>query len=243
MASPYMVSRPVYGGPPSQGPLSSYSSMGPPPYLSRSYASGVGLGGPPFYGGPPLSNSYRASPPSASPASFPVYDDLPNLRGSPGLIILCLYILLISSLFACLGRADFNFVLYLLGYHLWCIESDYKTAAGLRRLVRGARQFAVLLSITTLVDITWQFIAFSTWACEKEEPQLCFPEPQNLRVKWTHGIHSFALYLSLINLVLKVLLIFLTFSWVQQQRGILGIPPSRGTAISPPVGAPASLCD
>lgn len=206
MANPYMVSRPVYGSLPSQGPLSSYSPLGPTAYMNRSYASGAGFGGPPFYGGgPPLMPSYRASsPPAAASAPVQVYDDLPNLRGSPGLIILCLYFLLISSLFACLGRADFNFVLYLLGYHLWCIDSDYKTTAGLRRLLRGARQYAVLLSITTLVDITFQFIAFSTWGCDKEEPQLCFPEPQNLRVRWTYNIHSFALYLSLVNLVIKV---------------------------------------
>lgn len=168
--------------------------MGPLPGSQRPYS------GMPSYG-----------PPSSMPALTPlpssgedVYEDLPNFRGTPGVIIFCLYLLLVSSLFANLGRSDFNFVLYLLGYHIWCIESDMKTTAGLRRLVRGARQFAVLLSVATLVDITWNFIAYSTWACDKAEPQLCFPEPQDLQVRWSYGAHSLALTLSLINLVLKV---------------------------------------
>ncbi|CDJ48048.1 hypothetical protein, conserved [Eimeria brunetti] len=156
----------------------------------------------PLYGGPP---SYPPLPPFPHlPAPVETtYDDLPNFRGTPGVIILCLYILLASSLFASLGRADFNFVLYLLGYHLWCVEGDLKTTAGLRRLVRGARQFAVLLAVASFVDITWAFVAYSTWTCEKNEPQLCFSEPQDLQVRWTYGAHSLALSLSLLNLVLK----------------------------------------
>ncbi|OEH75459.1 hypothetical protein cyc_02012 [Cyclospora cayetanensis] len=206
MASAYIVSHPVYGGPAPQGSSMAFSPVEAPrsnmPYPSM---------GPYCYSATPPSLQHAAS-------SDHHYDDLPNFRGTTGLIILCLYLLLPSSLFACLGRADFNFVLYLLGYHIWCVESDMKTTAGMRRLVRSARQFAVLLSVATLVDITWHFIAFSTWACDKGEAQLCFPEPQNLQVRWTYEIHSLALSLSLINLVLKVLVIFLSFSWVQQQR-------------------------
>ena len=192
MASPYIVSRPLHVAPPSQGPSGSLASMGPP--RSSLPYSGVG-----HYGYSQMPHSVQPAEPAAQ-----LYEDLPNLRGSPGLIILCLYVLLVSSLFACLGRADFNFVLYLLGYHIWCVESDMKTTAGLRRLVRGARQFAVMLSIATLVDITWHFIAFSTWTCDKGEAQLCFPEPQNLQVRWTYGLHSLVLSLSIMNLGLKV---------------------------------------
>ena len=190
MANPYIVSRSMYGGPPSQTPSVSFVPVGAP--RSTAYPSG----GP--YGYSSLPGSYRLPPPPE------YYEDLPNFRGTPGLIILCIFLLLLSSMFSCLGRADFNFVLYLLGYHIWCVESDTKTTAGLRRLVRGARQFAVLLSVTTLVDMTWHFIAFSTWVCEKGEAQLCFPEAQNLQVRWTYGMHNMALTLSLINLVLKV---------------------------------------
>lgn len=231
MENPYIVSRPMYGGPPSQGPPLSFAPVGAP----RGYLSHPSSGP---YGYSSLPSSYRG-PPSPEPYA----EDMPNLRGSPGLIILCIFLMMLFSMFACLGRADFNFVLYLLGYHIWCIESDTKTTAGLRRLVRGARQFAVLLSIATLVDMSWHFVAFSSWVCEKDEPHLCFPEPPNLQVRWTYGMHRLALSLSLVNLLLKALVIFLTFSWVQQQRKILGITASRGTAISPPEGAPITLCD
>lgn len=133
-----------------------------------------------------------------------VYDDLPNFRGTPGVVILCIFILLITSLFSCLGRTDFNFVLYLLGYHIWCVEGDLRSTAGLKRLLRGARQFAVLLTMATLADLTWNFIAYSTWMCDKEQPEICFPEVQNQHVRRAYGMHSFALSLSAFNLMLKV---------------------------------------
>ncbi|KAL8270043.1 hypothetical protein Esti_006035 [Eimeria stiedai] len=235
MENPYAVRRPIYGGPPSQGPPMSFGPMGAPLRSNiPSHVSGV-----PPYAYFSLPGSYRM-PPASEKAP---YDDLPNLRGTPGLIVLCIFLLLIFSLFSCLGRTDFNFVLYLLGYHIWCVESDPKTTAGLRRLVRGARQFAVLLSITTLVDISWHFVAYSSWACEKNDGPLCFPEPQNLQVRWSYGMHQLALSLSLVNLILKLLVIFLTFSWVQQQRKILGLTGSRGTALSPPEAAPVTLDD
>ncbi|CAM9186976.1 unnamed protein product, partial [Rangifer tarandus platyrhynchus] len=130
-------------------------------------------------------------------------EDMPGFSTLRRGIVLCIMLLLISSLFACIGRADFNFVLYLLGYHLWCVESDTKTVTGVKRLIRGARQYAILLCIAAVVDTTWLFIAYSTWSCEKGDPELCFPEPENLRVRWAYGIHNWALGLSTFNLLLK----------------------------------------
>lgn len=116
----------------------------------------------------------------------------------------CLMVLLVCSLFACLGRADFSFVLYLLGYHLWCVEADTKSVTGVKRLLRGARQYAVLLCIASVVEITWLFIAYSTWVCEKGDAELCFPESENLKVRWTYGVHNWALGLSTFCLLVKV---------------------------------------
>ncbi|KAL8439050.1 hypothetical protein Efla_007705 [Eimeria flavescens] len=231
MENPYTVRRPLYGGPPSQGPPLSFTPGAPLRSSNVPQFSGLSP-----YGASALPGSYRLQPAAEQQS----WDDLPNVRGTPGLIVLCLFLLLVFSLFACLGRADFNFVLYVLGYHIWCVEGDAKTTAGLRRLVRGARQFAVLLSITTLVDISWHFVAFSSWACEKNDGPLCFPEPKNLQVRWSYGMHQLALSLSLVNLVLKVLVIFLTFSWVQQQRKST-LPPRLTTGkakswVSPAAG-------
>lgn len=200
MAAPYTVTRPVYNGASAASQTAaslSFAPMGPPRRLIVPQSTGP-------YGYSSLPHSYRLTAVPGTAYEEKYYDDLPNLRGSPGLIILCIYLLTVCSMFACLGRTDFNFVLYLLGYHIWCVEGDRSTTAGLRRLVRGARQFAVLLSLTTLVDISWHFVAFSSWVCEKDDAVLCFPEPQNLHVRWTYTAHCLALYLSLINLVLKV---------------------------------------
>ncbi|PFH38583.1 hypothetical protein BESB_009250 [Besnoitia besnoiti] len=189
--------------------------------------------GPPPALLPPIPSSFR--PGWLSNASS---EDLPGVRTLRGGIVTCIMVLLVCSLFACLGRADFNFVLYLVGYHLWCVEGETKSVTGVKRLLRGARQYAVLLCIASVVEITWLFIAYSTWSCDKGDAEICFPESENLKARWTYGIHSWALGLSTFNLLVKILLIFLSFTWVQQQRNTLGLagagPVPGGTSILPP---------
>nr|PIM03173.1 putative transmembrane protein [Toxoplasma gondii COUG] len=209
-------------------------------------------GGSFFMSSAPISTVRQAQPPTLLPAlphSFRAgwlgsrladasSEDLPGVRTLRGGIVTCIMVLLVSSLFACLGRTDFNFVLYLVGYHLWCVDGETKSVTGVKRLLRGARQYAVLLCIASIVEITWLFIAYSTWSCEKGDAELCFPESENLRVRWTYGMHNWALGLSTFNLLVKIFLIFLSFTWVQQQRTTLGLggagPVPGGTSILPP---------
>ncbi|CDJ45001.1 hypothetical protein, conserved [Eimeria tenella] len=262
MTSPYIVSRPIYGCPLSQGLPVAFASLPPPgaplgapgaprgppgaPLLTGLRSSAGYGGGPPPSLGPALLVPRAAGPPAAaqsSSSSSSSWEQLSSLRGSPGVIMLLLQLLLTSSLFACVGRCDFNFGVYLVGYHVWCMDSCCASRAALRRLLRAARHFAVLLSLASFADILFLFVSFSTWICEQQSPRLCFPEPRDLQVRWAHRAHAFALGLSLLNLVLKVLVIFLSFSWVQQQRRILGLSTSMGTAMSPPQAAPLTMCD
>ncbi|CBZ53438.1 conserved hypothetical protein [Neospora caninum Liverpool] len=209
-------------------------------------------GGSFFMSSAPVTVIHDNQPPALLPALPPSFragwlgsrladassEDLPGVRTLRGGIVTCIMVLLVSSLFACLGRADFNFVLYLVGYHLWCVDGETKSVTGVKRLLRGARQYAVLLCIASVVEITWLFIAYSTWSCEKGDAELCFPESENLRVRWTYGIHNWALGLSTFNLLVKLFLIFLSFTWVQRQRTTLGLggagPVPGGTSILPP---------
>eukprot|EP00918_Siedleckia_nematoides_P018512 GHVU01039563.1.p1 GENE.GHVU01039563.1~~GHVU01039563.1.p1 ORF type:complete len:256 (+),score=28.87 GHVU01039563.1:303-1070(+) len=43
-------------------------------------------------------------------------------RGLPSVVALCYFVMLLISLFICVGRADFNFVFYVAGYYLWRID-------------------------------------------------------------------------------------------------------------------------
>eukprot|EP01071_Lankesteria_metandrocarpae_P003424 Lankesteria_metandrocarpae@DN2945_c0_g1_i1.p1 len=53
--------------------------------------------------------------------------DVPSFKSLSGTIIVVILVMTVISLVTCLGRADFNFVFYLLGYLVWCIESEAVT--------------------------------------------------------------------------------------------------------------------
>eukprot|EP00922_Rhytidocystis_sp_ex-Travisia-forbesii_P037469 GHVS01055842.1.p1 GENE.GHVS01055842.1~~GHVS01055842.1.p1 ORF type:complete len:254 (-),score=42.55 GHVS01055842.1:413-1174(-) len=158
--------------------------------------------------------------------------DVPNFRSLAGGIIAGLMAMICISLFICLARADFNLVFYLMGYYVWCIESDVTDYEGVHKLLRSVHHFTMALCLACLIDVTWLFMAFSTWLCASGTAAVCFDQPEDSKLRWTYGIHSMVLFLSTVNLFIKVAVILMSFAWTQKQR------KGGGSAPPSPVRAP-----
>eukprot|EP00922_Rhytidocystis_sp_ex-Travisia-forbesii_P034959 GHVS01051923.1.p1 GENE.GHVS01051923.1~~GHVS01051923.1.p1 ORF type:complete len:264 (+),score=50.95 GHVS01051923.1:168-959(+) len=240
-----------------------YSSQQPyPPYQQQPYAYPTSSSPPTAF--PPVGEDARGGYQMQSSPAFPpgVHDgerspfspelsaeclgggapgvpfDIPNFRSLVGGIISGLMAMICISLFICLARADFNLVFYLMGYYIWCIESDVTDYEGVHKLARSVHHFTVALCLACIIDIMWLFMAFSTWLCASGTAEVCFSEPEDSKLKWTYGIHSMVLFLSTINLFIKAAVIIMSFSWMQKQRKV-SAPPSPSCA-HPPVSAQAT---
>eukprot|EP00921_Rhytidocystis_pertsovi_P022267 GHVQ01035613.1.p1 GENE.GHVQ01035613.1~~GHVQ01035613.1.p1 ORF type:complete len:281 (+),score=52.27 GHVQ01035613.1:262-1104(+) len=143
--------------------------------------------------------------------------DMPSYKSLPGCIITLILSMLILSLFICLGRSDFNFVFYLMGYYVWCIDADPSDYEGLHRMMKSIQQYSIALCLACFVDVMWLFMGFSTWLCEEGGVE-CFQGDQDSKLRWTHGMHLFVLYLSMINFVFKLAVATMSFVWVQRQQ-------------------------
>jgi len=125
--------------------------------------------------------------------------DAPSFRSLSGLIIVIILVMIVISLFICLGRTDFNLTFYFLGYYLWCLESEAIQIAPFhprqlaqnnnfrdnnrgnfrsswkthflctRKMYKSVQQYTILLVAASVVDISWLLLAFSTWMCEVED--------------------------------------------------------------------------
>lgn len=109
---------------------------------------------------------------------------LPEWRSVSGLIILILMMSLVLSLFLCLVRFDFNFVLYLFGYLIWCIDArhdvvpvnDTRNCLGSsqgqselwvasKQTFRAVEWLTRLFGGAVLLDISWLYLAVPAWLC------------------------------------------------------------------------------
>eukprot|EP00922_Rhytidocystis_sp_ex-Travisia-forbesii_P052169 GHVS01077423.1.p1 GENE.GHVS01077423.1~~GHVS01077423.1.p1 ORF type:complete len:284 (-),score=37.78 GHVS01077423.1:505-1356(-) len=158
--------------------------------------------------------------------------DVPNFRSLVGGIIAGLMAMICISLFICVGRCDFNFVFYLVGYYIWCIESDVTSYEGVHKLVRTVHQYTMALCLACLIDVTWLFMGFSTWLCAGGTADSCFDAPEDIKLRWTYGLHSTVLFLSTVNLFIKAAVIIMSFAWTQKQRK--GSAPTSPSALYPP---------
>ncbi|CAD8085224.1 unnamed protein product [Paramecium primaurelia] len=89
------------------------------------------------------------------------------------------------SIMACLIRTDFNFPFAFFCYYLWISRDDKANSLMLM----------VLNGILILVDLIWLLSVGSIWtATEKNNPV------------WghLHGLHVFVIFISIINVLLKV---------------------------------------
>lgn len=164
------------------------------------------------------------------------YFDMPNFISLPGMIISCNMFMLCSSLYICLGRSDFNLIFYLLGYYIWCIESDVKDYDGLNSLRKAVKRYNFMLVLACILDVMWLFLGFSTWLCETEVRSEggnigCFTGLEDSKLKWTYGMHSFVLFLSVINFFVKAAVVIMSFIWARQQGK--AVPSSPGNVASP----------
>eukprot|EP01070_Trichotokara_eunicae_P012640 Trichotokara_eunicae@DN9534_c0_g1_i1.p1 len=160
--------------------------------------------------------------------------DVPSFRSLSGTIIVLIFIMLAFSVIICLGRSDFNFILYLLGYYIWCIESDkhrdraHEKPAGQgmlnisyycsRNMYRNVYQYTIALSIASLLDSFWTVIGINAWLCDPKDAS-CVSSKENLSS--VLYMHRFVVVLSTFNLLLKVVTIVLSSSWLQQQKKVV----------------------
>lgn len=150
--------------------------------------------------------------------------DVPNWRTLSGTIIILIMSMMVTSVFICLVRSDFNFVFYLFGYYVWCIESRshhtmevvqpdvYPRTSDLRlaskSTIDAAKCYSILLAGATFVDISWFYLGGSVWLCGGGDSQSCWPGKEDgevfRRIKLTYNLHRFAILVSLLNIVGKV---------------------------------------
>lgn len=151
--------------------------------------------------------------------------DVPNWTTLSGSIILLIGSMMLISVFVCLSRPDFNFVFYLFGYYLWCIESKthpvmevvstdlYPRTSELRlaakSTIKAAKHYALLLAGAVLVDLTWLYLGSSPWSCEESGSQKCWTvggENDDLKrhVKSSYLLYQFAMFGSILNIIGKV---------------------------------------
>eukprot|EP00917_Polyrhabdina_sp_WS-2016_P014261 GHVP01031248.1.p1 GENE.GHVP01031248.1~~GHVP01031248.1.p1 ORF type:complete len:227 (+),score=22.61 GHVP01031248.1:405-1085(+) len=192
----------------------------------------------------PVSHTYLQPMPeftygthTTSPQTEPqILIDVPSFKSFSGLIIIIIFLQLVISLFICLGRTDFNFVLYLLGYYIFCIDceksSETNDILGLRtgdeselpkgfylyvasrKMEKSVYYYTLLLAVASLIDFSWVFIAKSSWTCSNSDPSVCFGK-DDIRMRSVYGIHQFTMIGSWTNLFLKVVLIILAQVWLR----------------------------
>lgn len=164
--------------------------------------------------------------------------DKPSCRSLSGSIIILTLTMLVVSLFVCLARPDFNFVLYLLGYSIWCLESvhhafpaavipgRYPRASELRvatkQMISSVEYYNFLLGGAILLDMSWVYLASSAWLCMDDAAEKCFEGPGSeqtiVRVNMTSWMHQFSIFGSTVNIVGKITVMVLSVIWLLQQK-------------------------
>lgn len=136
--------------------------------------------------------------------------DSPGLTSPLGHVIFFLRVLLLLSLVTCLSRHDFNFVFYLMGYYIWCIESNDDRE-------RDAYYYTAMLAITCIIDVSWISLGFSTWGCEHADKTRCF-NADSIKLLWTYQIHRLVLTSSVCALSVKIFLIIASIFWIRSKK-------------------------
>lgn len=105
---------------------------------------------------------------------------VPNLKRISGVIIITNIVLMFVSVLISIIRSDFNIVLYIMGYYIWCIESKVHAANPMRpplptlRLaskstIKSAKCYALLLSGSVPFDICWLYLSSNSFFCDKND--------------------------------------------------------------------------
>ncbi|KAL4448718.1 hypothetical protein ABPG74_012807 [Tetrahymena malaccensis] len=111
--------------------------------------------------------------------------------------ILFLIIAWISAV-CCLIRTDFNFAFALFGYYLWISRGDKA----------NSMMLIIMNGVLVLVDIIWLIAVANVWTSTSD----------NKAWNSLHGLHVFALLLSILNVILKAVIIFLINSYKNGQN-------------------------
>ncbi|EAK88485.1 hypothetical protein [Cryptosporidium parvum Iowa II] len=133
------------------------------------------------------------------------------------IIELVIYSQLVISLFLCIGRTDYNFTLYLLGYGVFCVEMPPLDVNGLIRKITGIRRFLMLIILATAIEAIWLSFAVSAWLCpNNQNPDVCFVE--DFQMNWEYKLHQYIIWGSSINFILKLVLGTLCWMWIDKER-------------------------
>lgn len=107
----------------------------------------------------------------------------PNFHSLSGLIVVTIQLSLLLSLALCLVRFDFNFVLYLMGYFIWCMDATHNNITltadnfahnpscrdefwvASKPTLRAVEWLIRLLCGAALFDSTWLYFTVPTWLC------------------------------------------------------------------------------
>ncbi|KAK6590289.1 hypothetical protein RS030_162502 [Cryptosporidium xiaoi] len=136
------------------------------------------------------------------------------------LIELLIYVQLIISLFLCIGRTDYNFILYLLGYYIFCAEAAPIDINSLIRKITGIRRYLILVILAALIEVVWLSFAISGWTClNNQSPDVCFVE--DFQMNWELQLHIYIIWGSLVNLILKFILGISCWMWIDRERNKL----------------------
>ncbi|KAJ1610632.1 hypothetical protein OJ253_1127 [Cryptosporidium canis] len=128
-----------------------------------------------------------------------------------------IYTQLVISLFLCIGRTDYNFALYLLGYGLFCVDMPPLDVNGLIRKITGIRRFLMLIVMATAIEVVWLSFAVSAWLCPSNQSlDVCFVE--DFQMNWEFRLHQYIIWGSSINFVLKLVLGTLCWMWIDKER-------------------------
>lgn len=93
------------------------------------------------------------------------------------------------SVLACLARTDYNFAFALFGYYLWCTKDERTPHTLMLMLMNG---------VLIIVDIIWLLAVGGVWGTLVKN---------NETWNGLHGIHSFSIFWSVINIFTKLWLI------------------------------------
>jgi hypothetical protein len=97
------------------------------------------------------------------------------------------------ALLSCLARPDFNLPLFVFAWLIWSDPDKVKSTQKERVKLLG------FIVFTGIVDLIWLCYWGPSWNSASQYEQ------------WEHGVHSFVLFISSINFILKLVIIALIY--------------------------------
>uniref|UniRef100_A0A0G4FD48 Uncharacterized protein n=1 Tax=Chromera velia CCMP2878 TaxID=1169474 RepID=A0A0G4FD48_9ALVE len=129
---------------------------------------------------------------------------------------ICLVVMLLVSMLICLGRPDFNIVVYLLGLAFW-INHEKDS----RIFWQSIKALNFILVVSLFVDLLWAWLAVNVWwcrwssfdhSCDHDNP-----------MKWQRPMHFVVFIASCFNFFLKVVLIVIQWFFLYQ-KSVYSLP-------------------